>query len=168
MTVSGRHFDDDASVYVDGRRVDGSVEVQDDDQEKVLIKLDALPVSGMHTLQVQAESGLFSNDFIFHVTEDSEPPPPPTMGEIVRGGGWEDYSYTKIDSYEEMSLRIAYESDDNWFVEGYVENLTDEFTWDGRNGDDRLVSSGTYIVQITARGAGETLHRMRHRVAVVR
>jgi iron complex outermembrane receptor protein len=53
--------------------------------------------------------------------------------ESERGGGWEDYSYTKIDSYEEMSLRIAYESDDNWFVEGYVENMTDEFTWDGQN-----------------------------------
>jgi iron complex outermembrane receptor protein len=53
--------------------------------------------------------------------------------ESERGGGCEDYSYTKIDSSEEMSLRIAYESDDNWFVEGYVENMTDEFTWDGQN-----------------------------------
>ena len=32
-----------------------------------------------------------------------------------------------------MSLRLAYESDQNWFVEAYVENLTDEFTWDGVN-----------------------------------
>lgn len=53
--------------------------------------------------------------------------------ESERGGGWEDYSYTKIDSYEEMSLRIAYQSDQNWFLEGYVENMTDEFTWDGQN-----------------------------------
>ena len=53
--------------------------------------------------------------------------------ESERGGGWEDYSYTMIDSYQEMSLRVAYESDNNWFVEGYVENMTDEFTWDGQN-----------------------------------
>lgn len=53
--------------------------------------------------------------------------------ESERGGGWEGYSYTEIDSYEELSLRVAYESEDNWFVEGYVENLTDEFTWDGQN-----------------------------------
>ena len=53
--------------------------------------------------------------------------------ESERGGGWEDYSYTKIDSYEEMSLRVGYQSENSWFVEGYVENLTDEFTWDGQN-----------------------------------
>jgi iron complex outermembrane receptor protein len=53
--------------------------------------------------------------------------------ESSRGGGWEDFNYTKIDSYQEMSLRIAYESENNWFVEGYVENMTDEFTWDGQN-----------------------------------
>ena len=53
--------------------------------------------------------------------------------ESERGRGWEDLGETQIDSYQEMSLRIAYESDDNWFVEGYVENMTDEFTWDGVN-----------------------------------
>ena len=53
--------------------------------------------------------------------------------ESERGRGWEDLGETQIDSYEEMSLRLAYESDQNWFVEAYVENLTDEFTWDGVN-----------------------------------
>ncbi len=53
--------------------------------------------------------------------------------ESERGGGWEDYSYTRIDSYEEMSLRVGYASNNGWLVEGYVENLTDEFTWDGMN-----------------------------------
>jgi len=53
--------------------------------------------------------------------------------ESDRGRGWEDLGETQIDSYEELSLRIGYESDNNWFVEGYVENMTDEFTWDGMN-----------------------------------
>jgi iron complex outermembrane receptor protein len=53
--------------------------------------------------------------------------------ESERGRGWEDLQETEIDSYQQMSLRIAYESDKNWFVEGYVENMTDEFTWDGMN-----------------------------------
>jgi len=53
--------------------------------------------------------------------------------ESERGGGWEDLRETRIDSYEEMNLRVGYESDNNWFVEAYVENLTDEFTWDGMN-----------------------------------
>ena len=72
LTVSGRNFDDDASVYVDGRRAGGSVTLTGDEQEQVLIELDSLPAPGMHMLQVQAENGLFSNDFIFHVTPSAE------------------------------------------------------------------------------------------------
>jgi hypothetical protein len=72
MAVSGRNFDQHASVYVDGRSVDGSIMLEEDDQEKVLIALDLLPSPGMHLLQVQSENGLFSNDFIFHVARDAE------------------------------------------------------------------------------------------------
>ncbi|WP_240732754.1 TonB-dependent receptor [Halioglobus maricola] len=53
--------------------------------------------------------------------------------ESERGGGWEELDETMIDSYEEMSVRVGWESDNNWFVEAYVENITDEFTWDGMN-----------------------------------
>ncbi|MEH6515423.1 MAG: TonB-dependent receptor [Halioglobus sp.] len=53
--------------------------------------------------------------------------------ESERGRGWEDLRETTIGSYEEMALRVGYESDNNWYVEAYVENLTDEFTWDGVN-----------------------------------
>jgi iron complex outermembrane receptor protein len=53
--------------------------------------------------------------------------------ESERGGGWEGLAETEIDSYEELALRVAYESQDSWFVEAYVENLTNEFTWDGQN-----------------------------------
>ncbi|MEM7232237.1 MAG: ankyrin repeat domain-containing protein, partial [Planctomycetota bacterium] len=72
LVVSGRHFDDEATLYVDGRRVEGSITVEEDEQEKILIQLESLPSQGMHMLQVQAQSGLFSNDFIFHVTENAE------------------------------------------------------------------------------------------------
>ena len=72
MEISGRNFDDYASVYVDGRRVDASVDVTEDEQERVVIELKALPDEGMHTLQVQSDGGLFSNDFIFHVALDEE------------------------------------------------------------------------------------------------
>jgi YVTN family beta-propeller protein len=72
MALSGRNFDDYAGVYVDGRRVDGSITLQDDEQEKVIIELDSLPDPGMHMLQVQAEDGMFSNDFIFHVAESAK------------------------------------------------------------------------------------------------
>lgn len=72
MVISGRHFDDRAAVYVDGHRAEGIIEVTGDTQEEVRITLSALPAEGMHLIQVQAENGLFSNDFIFHVTQDAE------------------------------------------------------------------------------------------------
>lgn len=53
--------------------------------------------------------------------------------ESERGGGWEDLNETKIGAYEEMALRVGFTSSDNWFVEAYVENLNNEFTWDGEN-----------------------------------
>jgi FlgD Ig-like domain len=43
-----------------------------------------------------------------------------------------------------------------------------EWAWDGRNGDGRLVASGGYIALVEAQGNGETLHVMRRRIAVVR
>ncbi len=72
MSLSGRNFDDYASIYVDGRRVSGAITVTEDEQEQVLIGLDTLPEAGMHMLQVQAENGLFSNDFIFHTAKTQE------------------------------------------------------------------------------------------------
>lgn len=50
-----------------------------------------------------------------------------------RGGDWTATRENYIDSYTEMALRVGYESESNWYVEAYVENLTDEFTWDGQN-----------------------------------
>ncbi len=69
MTLSGRHVEEDANVLVDGRRVDGSISVNG---ETIRLRLDELPVVGMHLLQVQNQHGLFSNDFIFHVTNTEE------------------------------------------------------------------------------------------------
>ncbi|UCE03726.1 MAG: hypothetical protein JSW67_05940 [Candidatus Latescibacterota bacterium] len=43
-----------------------------------------------------------------------------------------------------------------------------EYVWDGRNGDGDFVSSGGYLLVVEAEGAGETLHVMRRKIAVVR
>lgn len=65
MNLSGRHFKDDAIVFVDGKRVAGTVSVKGN--EKVVITLNSLPTAGMHLLQVQVPEGMLSNEFIFHV-----------------------------------------------------------------------------------------------------
>jgi hypothetical protein len=65
MLISGRYFKDDAHLFVDGQRVDGTLRVKEG--EKVTIALANLPPTGMHLLQVQEPEGRMSNDFIFHV-----------------------------------------------------------------------------------------------------
>jgi len=67
MTVSGRHFKDDAQIFVDGKKVDGTVTVKGN--EKALITLNTFPLAGMHLLQVQVPDGMFSNEFIFYAKE---------------------------------------------------------------------------------------------------
>ena len=66
MTVSGRHIEPSAKVFVDGRRIDASIGLEK--EEKVEIELASLPPAGMHLLQIQNRHGAFSNDFIFYVT----------------------------------------------------------------------------------------------------
>jgi YVTN family beta-propeller protein len=65
MTVSGRHFKDDALIYVDGKRASGTV--SSGMFERMSITLATLPAPGLHLIQVQAPNGMFSNEFIFHV-----------------------------------------------------------------------------------------------------
>lgn len=69
MTVSGRHIRKGAGIFVDGRKAAGSIRLEAN--ERVVIELEDLPSTGMHFLQVQNPGGLFSNDFIFHVTADT-------------------------------------------------------------------------------------------------
>ena len=69
MTISGRHIQPGAHVIVDGNRVAGTVTWEG---ETVKVELAAVPAVGMHFLQVQNPDGLFSNDFIFHVSERAE------------------------------------------------------------------------------------------------
>ena len=70
MTISGRHIREGAQILVDGHKVEGSMEIGDKD--RLEITLMQLPPIGMHFLQVQNQGGLFSNDFIFHVTADTK------------------------------------------------------------------------------------------------
>jgi len=69
MTISGRHVREGAQILVDGHKVGGSMKIGEKD--RLEITLTQLPPMGMHFLQVQNPGGLFSNDFIFHVTADT-------------------------------------------------------------------------------------------------
>ena len=70
MKISGRHIRDGAHLIINGRKVPGTIELVAKD--KVDITLDSLPGFGLHFIQVQNPDGLFSNDFLFHVTDVPE------------------------------------------------------------------------------------------------
>ncbi|MDN3639123.1 TonB-dependent receptor [Simiduia curdlanivorans] len=59
--------------------------------------------------------------------------------ESERGGGYEQLAETKIAAYNEWSFRTGFRADDGWSVIGYVENLTDQNTYDGMNNNGELV-----------------------------
>ena len=58
-----------------------------------------------------------------------------------RGGGWGGFPETMIDSSFEAAFRIEYASNSNWSAGLYVENLTDDFTYDGLNNNGEILPS---------------------------
>jgi len=50
--------------------------------------------------------------------------------ESERGRGYEDVIDSQIDAFQEWAFRIGYASNNNWNVTAYVENFTDELTYD--------------------------------------
>ena len=61
--------------------------------------------------------------------------------EDERGGSWEANPEGYIDSFVVANLRVTYESDANWYIQGYAENVFDEFTWDGYNANGGILPS---------------------------
>ena len=82
MRLRGRHIEEGAHVLVNGRRVKASI--KHNEEERLDITLAKVPSLGTHYLQIQNVDGLFSNDFIFHVTADTELQE--TLGTAVRIG----------------------------------------------------------------------------------
>lgn len=70
MKISGRHVQQGASLYVNGRRVRGSIESVGPDLIEVAI--DELPDRGMNMLQVQNPDSYMSNEFIFFVETEAQ------------------------------------------------------------------------------------------------
>ena len=118
MTISARYVDESAHLIVDGRRVNGSIQRQDG--ELISVALAELPPVGMHLLQLQFPNGMISNDFIFHVTERQEPPPPADLGDLVRNGGWESLLGTWVDIGTLGEFRVTLD----WKIEGQLLEMT--------------------------------------------
>ena len=61
--------------------------------------------------------------------------------ESKRGGGFEGLDSTEIDSFANLTARVGYETADNWGIDLYVENLTNEDTFDGLNNNGGVLPS---------------------------
>ena len=79
LRINARHVEEDASIHINGRRVDGHVECEHGtlpycSGEIAIVELDEAPPGGLHFLQLQNPQGLFSNDMMFfHDDLDSMP-----------------------------------------------------------------------------------------------
>ncbi len=99
ISLSGRHIQTGAHVFVDGKRVAGMVRCAQGNlptcvNERLEIQLASLPANrGMHFIQVQNHQGLMSNDFIFYTNEDGAELAPidvsgPWYNSNQSGHGW--------------------------------------------------------------------------------
>ena len=90
MILEGRHVRDGASLFVNGRRVGGTLgcaagTLPKCDDEMLVASLAELPQpGGAHFLQAQNSEGLFSNDLMFF---SDQAPLPPRPGNLITSGG---------------------------------------------------------------------------------
>ena len=105
MSLNARHVDADAHIIVNGRRVDGTVNLQDD--EMIRVEFTERPPLGMNLLQLQTRGGLISNDFIFYATSEAEPKRVPTLGEIVKNNGWESLLGDWVDASTRGEFQVS-------------------------------------------------------------
>ncbi|MFT7244611.1 MAG: iron complex outermembrane receptor protein, partial [Candidatus Azotimanducaceae bacterium] len=61
--------------------------------------------------------------------------------ESERGGGFKGLKETEIDAFVDVTLRVGYESESDWSVDIYAENLTSEETFDGLNNNGGIIPS---------------------------
>jgi iron complex outermembrane receptor protein len=59
--------------------------------------------------------------------------------ESERGRGWENLIDSQIDAYQEWTVRFGYRAAENWHITMYIENVTDELTWDGAANNGGIV-----------------------------
>jgi len=98
--MSGRHIEQGATLFVDGRRVNGTLKVN---KGTITINLDRTPKPGMRLLQVRNPGGLFSNDFIFYAVASQ------TAKQAGPLGMWElsVESKSRPDRDHQYSIRIT-------------------------------------------------------------
>ena len=118
MTISGRYVASDSHILVDGRRVDGTIDLQAN--ETLTVELANTPSVGMHLLQLQTPNGLISNDFIFHIAETAPPSRPLHLGELLQTNGWNHL----IGDWVDVGTRGEFRLSLHWKIKNQLLELT--------------------------------------------
>ncbi len=128
LRMHGRHVEAGALVFVDGHRVEGDVacvsgSLPTCDDELIDVELDeALPVGGLHFVQLMNPGGRISNDLMFYSTQS----PAPHQGNLLNTGGHFDGNVFGVNWHtvdivatfsvrnEEMNVAISAASPEAW------------------------------------------------------
>ncbi|NCF89562.1 MAG: hypothetical protein GWQ05_01170 [Verrucomicrobiaceae bacterium] len=70
MVISALYVHADAALFIDGRKVSGTI--VEAGKDLIEIRFDTLPADGMRMLQVQNPNSYLSNEFIFYVETPDE------------------------------------------------------------------------------------------------
>jgi hypothetical protein len=141
------------------------------------VRADFLSPRQQETDRIRASSGAFSQELDLevtfvdpnagggHATNYPNPFHPPAQGTTI--------AY-KLDDHAAVRIRIYTQTGELVREQNFARGGTggaaglNEWMWDGRNGKGAVIASGGYVALIEAEGAGQTLHVMRRRIAVVR
>ena len=100
LRINARHIQEAASIYIDGRRVDGRVECEHGtlpycSGEVAIVELDEAPLGGLHFMQIQNPQGLFSNDMMFFYENLASMPSAGSRNLISSGGEFEPVRFNR-------------------------------------------------------------------------
>ena len=139
LRINAKHVQDDASLYVDGRGVEGQVwcehgALPNCDGDVMFVELDTAPPGGLHFLQVQNPAGLFSNDTMFFYDHLESKPSADDRNLISSGGEFKSVQFdrhnwnfvnvneivSRIDwSHQgrQMNMQLTRASSDRWHAQ---------------------------------------------------
>lgn len=98
LRINAKHLQEDASIYIDGRLVNGHVGCEHGtlpycSGEVAIVELDEAPLGGLHFMQLQNPKGLFSNDMMFFNEHLASKPSTGAKNLISSGGEFNPVLY---------------------------------------------------------------------------
>lgn len=133
LSIKGRHLEKNPYIFVNGHRVQGSVECQADAlpvclDEQIIVSFDETPDRyGLNFLQIQNRDGMFSNDIMFY----SQMVDKPEIGNnlIVSGGRFANFIFPLFEFWNTVELDGNDISIRNGWIHGSIAQVNESQPW---------------------------------------